>query len=261
MKKYLLLYWAFFRASLTADLEFRANLATRIVTDIFWYAAQIISFEVLFNFTDDIGSWNRAQMRIFLGILFVVDAVYMVIFSTNLDFFSDNVRKGSLDLLLTKPMNSQFIMSCQRASTAHLGNLILGLAWLVWALSGQDEYVGWRLLWLIPLVPSGVLIFYSIRFLFSAMAVIFTRAENIQYMFYSLYKLGMRPDTIYPPWLKYAVLTIAPFGLIASVPARVALGMASSALALWAVAAALLAVFATTRFWKYALSHYTSASS
>jgi ABC-2 type transport system permease protein len=261
MKKYLQLYWAFFRASMTADLEFRANFATKIVTDIFWYGAQIISFEVLFNFTDDIGEWNRAQMRIFLGILFVVDAIYMVMFSTNLDTFSDGVRKGSLDLMLTKPANSQFVMSCQRASTAHLGNLAMGVAWLAWALSNQNEYVGWRLLWLIPLIPAGVLIFYSIRFLFSAVALIFTRAENIQYMFYSLYKLSMRPDTIYPPWLKYTVLTIAPFGLIGSVPARVALGMASSYMALWVVAVALLCLFVTTRFWKYALSQYTSASS
>jgi ABC-2 type transport system permease protein len=261
MKKYLQLYWAFFRASLTADLEFRANFATRILTDIFWYGAQIISFEVLFNFTDDIGEWNRAQMRIFLGILFVVDAIYMVIFSTNLDFFSDGVRKGSLDLLLTKPMNSQFIMSCQRASTAHLGNLAMGVAWLAWALHNQSEYIGWRLLWLLLLVPAGVLIFYSIRFMFSAMALIFTRAENIQYMFYSLYKLGMRPDTIYPPWLKYTVLTFLPFGLIASVPSQVALGMASSAMALWAVAVSGFCVYGTTRFWKYALSQYTSASS
>ncbi|MGZ3706269.1 MAG: ABC transporter permease, partial [Bdellovibrionota bacterium] len=71
IKKYCGLYWAFFRASLTADLEFRANFAMRIVTDIFWYVAQIMSFELLFNFTDHIGDWNRAEMRVFLGVLFV----------------------------------------------------------------------------------------------------------------------------------------------------------------------------------------------
>jgi ABC-2 type transport system permease protein len=137
----------------------------------------------------------------------------------------------------------------------------MGATWLIWALSNQSEYVGWRLLWLFLLIPSGVMVFYAIRFVFSAVALIFTRAENIQYMFYSLYKLGMRPDNIYPPWLKYAVLTILPFGLIGSVPARVALGMASSWMALWVVAVSLLCVYGTTRFWKYALSQYTSASS
>jgi ABC-2 type transport system permease protein len=261
VRKYLSLYSAFFRASLTADLEFRVNFATRILTDIFWYLAQVVSFEVLFNFTDNIGGWNRDEMRVFLGILFVIDAVFMVIFSSNLDNLSDSVRKGNLDLLLTKPVNSQFIISCQRASTAHLGNLLLAFVWLGWALSRLEGFAWWRLGWLALAIPSGVLIFYGCRFFFSACAVIFTRAENLQYLWYHLYKLGMRPDTIYFPWLRFVVLTAIPVGLIASVPAQAVLGTADPWLVLWGVAAAGLIVLLSGKFWRYALRHYTSASS
>jgi ABC-2 type transport system permease protein len=73
------------------------------VTDIFWYIAQITTFEVLFHHTQYIGSWNLEQMRVFLGVVFVVDALYMIILSENLDQFSEKVRKGDLDLLLAKP--------------------------------------------------------------------------------------------------------------------------------------------------------------
>lgn len=261
LRKYLFLYGAFFRASLTADLEFRANFAIRILTDIFWYIAQIASFELLFNFTDNIGGWNRAEMRVFLGVLFVVDAIFMVIFSSNLDTLSESVRKGNLDLLLTKPVNSQFMISCQRASTAHLGNLLMAFAWLTWALGGYENFSWGRILWLGITVPSGVAIFYSLRFFFSACAVIFTRAENLQYLWYHIYKLGLRPDNIYFPWLKYLVLTAVPVGLIASAPARLVLGTAAPWMALWSFFVAGLCVYLSAAFWKYALSHYTSASS
>ena len=261
LRKYLGLYWAFFRASLAADLEFRANFATRIVTDIFWYVAQVMSFELLYNYTNEIGDWHRAEMRVFLGVLFVVDGLSMILFSTNLDNMSENVRKGTLDLLLTKPVNSQFMISLQRASTAHLGNLLIAIAYLAWALGNYESFSLARTLWLLVTVPCGLAIFYSFRFLFSAADVIFTRAENLQYLWYHLYRLGIRPDSIYPPWLKYLVLTLLPMGLIASVPSRILLGTGSPWLVLWAV----LISFASIRFsnavWEYSLTKYTSASS
>lgn len=98
--KYWKLFKAFAKASFVADLEYRANFLTRIVTDIFWYAAQIMTFETIFLHTDNVGGWNLDQTRVFLGMLFVADAIYMVLFHDNLDRMSDRVRKGELDLLL-----------------------------------------------------------------------------------------------------------------------------------------------------------------
>ena len=94
IKKYFRLFVAFFRASFVADLEYRANFALRILTDIFWYVAQIITFETIFRHTKIVGAWNVEHTRVFLGILFVVDALYMILFSDNLDRLSERVRKG-----------------------------------------------------------------------------------------------------------------------------------------------------------------------
>jgi ABC-2 type transport system permease protein len=259
--RYLSLYWSFFRASLTADMEFRFNFLLRIITDVFWYASQIITFEVLFRFSPDIAGWNIHEMRVFLGVLFVVDAIYMVMFSSNLDNLSEQVRKGSLDLLLAKPVNSQFMISLQRASTAHLGNLLMALIWLVWAVTGLDNLSYWRILWLFIMIPCGVSVFYGLRFFFSATAVIFTRADNIQYLWYHLYKLGMRPDNIYAPWLKMVLLTAVPVGVIAGTPARVVLGLGPPILALWSVVVAAFVLLLTHLMWKFTLRFYNSASS
>jgi ABC-2 type transport system permease protein len=185
----------------------------------------------------------------------------MVVFSNNVDFLSELVRKGNLDLLLTKPVNSQFMISCQRASTAHIGNLLMAVAWLAWAIWDHGQVPWANLPWLFLLVPAGVMTFYSLRFFFSSFSVIFTRAENLQYLWYHLYKLGLRPDTIYVPWLRFVVLALVPVGLIASAPARLVLGDAGPWLGLWALAAAAILVYLSSRFWAFALSKYASASS
>lgn len=261
LKKYLSLYGMIFRTSFIADLEYRVNFATRIVTDIFWYAAQIIAFEVLYQHTTIIGHWTLPQTRVFLGILFVVDAIYMVLLHDNLDRFSDKVRKGDLDLLLVKPINAQFMVSLQRASTALLGNLLIALSWLTFSLWNLPDFSWWRLLWLLVLIPSGITVVYSLRFFMCALAVIFARAENVQFMWYQIYKLGMRPDSIYVPWFKFFLLTLLPVGVVASVPARALLDPPDLLLFAWAVILAPIMIWLSSQFWKFCLKHYASASS
>lgn len=249
------------KASFIADLEFRANFLARFILDIIWYLAQITTFEVIFQHTDRIGTWDHQQTRVFLGMLFVMDAVYMILFHENLDRMGEHVRKGSLDLLLAKPVNSQFMLSCQRLITSNFGNLAIAIGWLSWSIAGLKDFDIARLLWLLILMPSGLLALYAFRFSFSATAVIFTKNENIQYLWYQLYKLGMRPDSIYFPWLKFMILTVLPVGFVASVPARAILEAPNYLLFVWAPIWSLTLLYLSNRFWNWALKHYTSASS
>lgn len=262
IRKYLTVFFSLFRASAMADLEYRLNIVVKIFTDIIWYVAQLSVFEVLFRHTNQISGWTLDSTRVFMGVLFVVDAMWMLLFSENLDRMSDKVRKGELDLLLSKPVNSQFMISLQRMNTAYLANIAISSGWLFYALSRYPEGIQWeRVLLLIVLIPCSLLITYSLRFLFSACALIFTRAEHISFLWYQLYRLGMRPDAVYPPWLRYVVLTIIPVGFLASVPSRMILQTPDITLVLASIGIAAVTLYGSTRFWRFALRFYSSASS
>jgi len=261
LKKYLSLYKAMFKASFIADLEYRANFFTRIMTDIFWYIAQIVTFEVLYTHTKKIGDWNVKQMRVFLGLLFIIDAFYMIIIHENLENMSEKVRKGDLDLLLAKPVNSQFMVTLQKANTAIIGNFILGSSWLIYSLNGLGDFNYLRLFWLMLLIPCSLVVIYSMRFIFSASAVIFTRSENLQFLWWQVYRIGMRPDSMYFPWFKWIILTIIPVGVIVSIPARALLNPPDYLILLWPLCLVPILLYATHRFWNFALKFYSSASS
>ncbi len=250
-----------FKASFISDLEYRANFFTRIMTDIFWYIAQIVTFEVLYTHTQKIGDWNLKQMRVFLGLLFIIDALYMIIIHENLENMSEKVRKGDLDLLLAKPVNSQFMVTLQKANTAIIGNLILGLSWLIYSLNGLGDFNYLRLFWLMLLIPCSLVVIYSMRFIFSASAVIFTRSENLQFLWWQVYRIGMRPDSMYFPWFKWIILTIIPVGVIVSIPARALLNPPDYLILLWPLCLVPILLYATHRFWNFALKFYSSASS
>jgi len=261
LKKYCGIYAALFKASFIADLEYRMNFFSRILTDIFWYIAQIATFEVIYQHTPKIGDWNLPQMRVFLGLVFVIDALYMIVFHDNMDNFPEKVRKGDLDLLLTKPVNSQFMISLQKAACAIFGNLVLALAWLTYSLMALDSFNILRLLWLVVLIPCSIIVIYVLRFTFAASALIFTRSENLQFLWYQIYRVGMRPDSMYFPWFKWMILTVIPVGVIVSIPARALLDPPNYAILIWPMILSPILLYLSNRFWKYSLKFYSSASS
>lgn len=248
-------------ASLQADMEYRANLVFRVLTDTIWYVAQILTFEILFFHTPRLGDWNREETRVFLGILFVVDAIYMIFFQDNLHHLNEKVRRGELDLILAKPVSSRLMVSCYNIATAIFGNLILACGWLAWSIARLPEFQWSRLPWLLVLIPVAVCTLYCLRFFFSTLAIIFTRVDAVQYLWYNFYKLGMRPDSIYAPWLRWLLLTLVPVGIISSVPSRAILDPPDYFLFFYSIAFSTLLFWLTGRFWRYALGKYSSASS
>ncbi len=255
------LLWMFFKTSLIADMEYRLNFVSRIFMDIVWYAGQIITFEVLYKHMPLIGGWEIKHLRVFLGVLFFIDAINMFLFDENLNRISEMSRKGELDLLLTKPINSQFLVSFRKLHTSSLINLLLAIIWLFWALQDFGALPWSHYILGLIVVPCSVAIFYAFRFCLTATSLLFTNAENLQFIWYSFYKLGTRPDVLYKPWLRYLLLTFIPVGVINSIPARLLMEKENIWLAPWSAVIALVLIYTSHKYWQFCLKHYASASS
>lgn len=263
MRRYWEIYLSLFQTSLIADLEFRLNFVLKTITDIIWYLAQMTVFEVLYHHTQQIAGWDLSKARVFMSVLFTMDAIWMVVFHANLDELSYKVRRGELDLLLVKPVHSQFLISLQRQTTSYILNLVVTLTYMIWALSQLPNPVeAWRFLYFIFFaVPSAQLIMYFFRLSFAMLAFIFTNADSVNYIFYQIYRLGMRPDSYYPKWLRYTVLTWLPMAFVASVPTRLLVEEFDLKLAILGPALAVFFLWLSTKLWQRATSRYSSASS
>lgn len=263
MKKYLDLYLSFFRASAMADLEYRFNVVAKVVTDLFWYAAQASVFEVLFRQAPRIIDWDIHSARVLIAVLFLVDACWMILFHENFERLSWKVRRGELDLLLVKPVSAQFMVTMQKQNTSYVINVLLTLGYLLWTLQQLPIAIPlWKYALLLGVgLPVALGICYSFRLMFATLSVIFTNADSINYIWYQLYRLGMRPDPFYPRWLRYVVLTVLPVGFIASVPTRMLINSGNWWIFVFGPVIATALFFISRRFWRRSLTHYASASS
>jgi len=216
----------------------------------------------LYTHTSSISGWDVHAMRVFMGTLFLTDVFYLIFFIESLDSMAGLVKRGDLDLYLTKPVVSQFMISFRKVSVVYVFNLLLILAYLLWGIRQLPGSITWmQVLSYCVIVVSGIVSLYSMRFMFATLSVLLHDAGNIQFVWYQLYRLGTRPDPIYPPGLRLIVLTVFPVAFFASVPARVLIEGIEPRLLLAAPVLAVGLLFLSHLFWERALRQYSSASS
>jgi ABC-2 type transport system permease protein len=262
VRRYWTLWKSFFRASVLADTEYRLNIVLRILGESVWYVAQLSLFEVLYLHTHSINGWSAQATRVFQGTLFLVDNLYMVLFAENLDQLNGIVRRGDLDLYLTKPVNAQFMLSLRRVSVAYLPNTLILTGYVTWAIRGLPQHIGAGALALYAGVAlCGLISYYAMRFLFGTAVIVLQDAGNVQFLWHNFFRLGTRPDSVYPKSVRWLILTLVPVAFIASVPARALLDQPTPALVWFAPVLSVSLVWISSRTWTWALRHYASASS
>ncbi len=248
--------------SFIAELEFRANIALKIFNDFIWYTVQISLFKVLYLHTNQISGWGFGKIKVFLGCVFLADTVNMIFYHENLELLSDRVRKGELDLILAKPVPSQFMLSFYRLHPTYFINFFLCLSWLLYELYQELGVLSlWTLMQILIMIFCSNAIMYSIRFFVASLSIVLGRAENLAQIWYSLFRMSLRPDFVYPPWLRYFLLFVLPLGFVASVPAHVVLGVRSIDWMILAILIASVFIGLSRFWWKRVLKNYASVSS
>ncbi|MEL7059181.1 MAG: ABC-2 family transporter protein [Acidobacteriota bacterium] len=260
--RYLRLYLYFLRFSFSKAMEFRVDFFFRIAMDCVYYAVQLGFFTLIYNHTTMLGGWELWQIYIFITGAMLVDALQMTFVANNLWYLPDLINKGDLDYYLVRPVSSLFFLSLREFAANSFLNLLIAAGLSAWAIGRAPQPMGAvEIAFYIVFLLLGSFIFYLLRMLF-LIPVFWTHSgRGFEEIVWSLSRLGDQPHQIYAEWLKRALLTVLPLGLMASVPAHALFsGEVWRALAhVTVVAAVLFAVVAL--FWRSGLRAYSSASS
>ena len=261
MIRYLRLWTAFFRNCVTREMEHRGHFFMQFLIDIVWYGVQVGLFEVIYLNTDNVAGMNHGEMVVFLGTLFIVDAINEMLFTSNFTRFPRLIAAGELDFYLIKPVSTFFISSTRYIRMSSWLDLAIGVAVLFYGITeaGLAPGTGDVILYLL-LIACGVVVMLSLQGCTMAIAVLLVQAEGIHHLFFTLYQIGTKPDAIYNRWMRRVLLSVFPLAFIASVPARVLLGTFTPSLALATAVVVPLLFFLSTRFFGWSLKHYSGAS-
>jgi ABC-2 type transport system permease protein len=229
VQSYLRVAATFARNSLVRDMTFRGNFLIDAATSIAWVLMNLGFYVLIFQNTPMIGrntGWGENQFFLFFATALLINSVVQALFMTNADEFSDLIRTGSLDFVLLKPMDTQFLVSLRRIEWSALGNFVVGLALMAYALLRLEYVPGLVQILLYPVyLLCGVAIYYSLMMALSATAVWMGRNLTLFDFWFYITTFSRYPMEIYQGrWgtpLRLTFTYLVPVLVVINVPARI----------------------------------------
>ncbi len=263
----------FFRNALVREMTFRGNFLINLVTRAFWFTAQITLFKIIYSNVDFISGWTEPQYFAFMATGMLINAIIETFFMPNCANFSELIRTGNLDFVLLKPIDTQFLISCEKMQLAMVNQIVLALSLLGYALYQIGEPLSFfQIVTYLTFLVVGVAFFYSLMITLASMSVWMGRNQGLyDFWFYitvfaryprSIYN-GVDPDRLEAgEVLQTAFTFIIPILLVVTVPASViAKSMDNWKFPAIALGTSLMGLVVSRRVFNTALRSYRSASS
>ncbi|HEX8966379.1 MAG TPA: ABC-2 family transporter protein [Chloroflexota bacterium] len=251
----------FARTELQFALEYRANLVLDLFEELIVVVTSVLAVLVIFGHTGVINGWTLGQMIVLLGVYYVIQGAQSVLFEVSFERFMEHVRLGTLDFILLKPVNSQFMISARYVQMAQVGQVLLGLVLVSVGVGQIGKAVGpFELISFGLTLMCGLSLVYSLLLVLGTLAFWFVRVENLMAIFWSFIDAGRFPVDVYPGWLRVTLSTVVPIGVAVTVPAQAVAGRLDGVgLALMLGGTFVVGWFASW-FWRLGVRNYTGAS-
>lgn len=262
MRRYFRLLNELFRVSLIREMEFRGNFFIQFILELFWIAIQLFTITIFFTFTDEIIGWSKYEVIFLFGIYRLIKGIFDFAFYENLFSLSETINKGELDYLLTRPVNTLFLVSFQTMTYTQLSEVIISLSISMYAYLQLNIQVAWYL-WIIFIISVfiGLLIYYCLILLFSTLAFFTTRLTALSAYQDIIKHLLRYPIDIFRSGNRFLALSTLILAFVATFPVKILFSKLPPVNLGLQIIGSIVLVFLCLRFWNFALGHYSSASS
>jgi ABC-2 type transport system permease protein len=251
----------FFRVGLQKELQYRVNFVLGLVQSLVSVGTSLAVLALVFLHTDSLAGWSGDELVVVMGVFVLMGGVVRSAIQPNMQQLMVDVEKGTLDGLLTKPADSQLLVSVRTFDLWQAVDVLVGAALVVVGLVrvGRPVSAPAVLAFALALV-LGVVALYCVWLLLTVTAFWIVRVDVLVELFDGLYQAGRWPVGIYPGWLRIVFTFLLPLAFAITVPASALTRGIGGWVLLGAVAFTAVLFTVTRLVWRYALRHYTGAS-
>ncbi len=261
-RKYLKVYAKFLHTSLASELEYKTNILIDLITAILSLIGSVFLLSIFFQNNGSIGGWEFKEALIIQGIYTILNGITNTWFNPNLTEIVKHIREGTLDFVLLKPIDSQFIISLKKLNPSGFLEIMLGFCLLLFCIRINQINLNLSFLTfsLITIICS-ISILYSLWFFISTTTIWFVKTWNATEVLRSFLYLGRFPLYSFSFPLRIFFSVFIPIAFITTIPSEVFLGLSQFWEILLEVIVAIIFLVTSRKFWLFALKFYTSASS
>lgn len=258
-KYYLKIWWMLTRDSFSVVLSQRIAL-------LFFLTGKIIRFVFFLGFlyflvigTTTLAGYSSNQAIFFFLIFNVIDVISQFFFR-EVYRFRPKIVSGDFDLTLVKPSNALFI---SLAGGADLIDFItippLFLATIYVAALLHPAFIDALIFFL--LIVNGLVLATAFHISVLALGILTTEIDHTIMIYRDLTSFGRFPVDIYKQPLAGILTYMIPVGIMITFPAKALMGLIGTSGILISLLVGLIAIILSLKFWNFALTKYSSASS
>lgn len=197
---------------------------------------QLITFFLIYNFFDLFGQ----------------------LFYRGIYWFRSEIVSGTFDYRLVKPISSLFQILTRHTDFLDIPLLVLVVIALIKRVSFTHPT---SLLIFIFLSLAAIIVLTAIHIIVASIGVITTEVDHTIWIFRDLSAMARVPIDIYVEFIRNILTFIIPIALIFTFPAKAIYGLLSVKVIIFSLLGSLVFYLLSLRFWRFALTKYSSASS
>lgn len=261
--KHIRIFWKLVRFSASLEMEYRFSFILEILVELAFFSVTLLGVRVIYWNINEIAGWDYSRLLVLMGVNMVFSEIVLgFAFIHNLRALPYKIMRGELDLILTKPINSQFAVSLWRPYFAMIPSILAGIITMYIGFKGSGIVLDPRVIppFLFMLV-CGIITAYSVGMVITTLSMWFINATPLPMLAQQFLFMAKNPHSVFSGAWKIIFMTVLPIAFMVSFPSSVLLGD----LQLWWLPASLVlaVVFlkSSNLFWNFALKKYSSASS
>jgi len=260
--RYLRLLAVQLRASTALALQYRLEFVGQGALALLWTGWSLVPLLVAFDQREGVAGWTFEEALVVIGCFSVMKGLLEGAVNPSLASVVEHIRKGTLDFVLLKPADAQFLVSTARFMPWRVVDVLSGLVIfaVAFARMGRVPSAG-ALAATTLLFGCAALVLYSLWILVISAAFHVVKIDNLSFLFSSIFDAARWPIGVFRGGLRFVFTFVVPLALMTSYPALALLGKLDAAVAAQAVLGALAFAALARLVWTRAIGAYTSASS
>ncbi|MDX3003997.1 ABC-2 family transporter protein [Kribbella solani] len=260
--RHLRLWRRFFAQAVVRETHYRAHFLTTLLVGLVQLGLGIVPTLLLFGFTQEVHGWSRAEVIALVGVFQIVTGLMATFVAPNLNRMTTYLTEGELDVVLLRPVSSQFYLTLRWINVAELTNVASGIAVLAIGLVQSRLTPGpVQVVQAVVLAACGLVLLTAVWSAMSFLAFWLQSVNPIGFVFLSLVEAGRYPLVFFPVAVRTFLTFAFPVAFATTFPVRALAGD----LGWWTVgvgvALTLVALTLIRLLWRRGLLTYSSASS
>jgi ABC-2 type transport system permease protein len=259
IKKYLKIWWIMSRNSFSMIISQKLALSVFLIGKVFRFIFFFGFLYFLLLGTKTLAGYSSNQVIFFFLTFNLIDVITQFLFREVYNF-RPMIINGDFDLVLVKPLNALFRVLMGGADVIDLVTIPPLIALTIYFAFLLHPTLLSTFLYLLLLL-NGFLIAAAFHIIVLSFAIVTLEVDHTIMIYRDLTSLGRLPVDIYKQPLQAFLTYLVPVGIMITLPAKVIMGLVGPLGILSAFFIGILAVFIAFKFWNYALTKYSSASS